>query len=65
MEDIYFEIDWPAVLMLGILVIGIVVLISTDFLRIYIRAGKPRRYYPRKCYTCGEHYDGNHHCPRR
>jgi hypothetical protein len=51
-------------LLLGILVIGIIVLISTDFLRIRIHKGKPRHYTP-TCWLCGEPYSGNHWCRGR
>jgi hypothetical protein len=65
MDTITFVIDPVAASLLGIFLIGLVVLISFDFLRIRIHSGKPRRYYPKVCHHCGGPWDGNHTCEGR
>ena len=64
MEDITLVIDPIAACLLGIFLIGLVVLISFDWLRIHIHSGKPR-YYPKVCYHCGQPWTGNHSCEGR
>lgn len=62
-DQLTFYIDPIGICFFGILMIALIVLLSTDFLRVRIRPR--RRYYPPACHMCGKPWDGNHFCKDR
>jgi hypothetical protein len=60
-DDITFFVDPVAACLIGLMAVAIVVLISTDFLKIRIRY-RNRRYFPDTCPFCGSATHANHFC---
>lgn len=63
-DQLTFYIDPLALCLMGIFLIGLVILISIDFLRIRIHPHRRHRYLP-SCHMCGKPWDGNHYCKER
>jgi hypothetical protein len=60
-DGLDFYMDPVAACLIALMVVAIVVLLSTDFLKIRIRY-RNRRYFPDTCPFCGSAAHSNHFC---